>query len=239
MALQKCGDDMRLLQLEVGELQRRLFATHKTAPDVVAYDRQIAALKAEVMRARAEAEGLGAALESPKECGERWRVLGGKLPAREDLAARIGQIEERLAARRELAAQVGGWDGECTDGRLGRVTCRARQPVGAFAVPRGPRHFGSCHQLSLQLATLPYAAKLPPASPACLAQLQSTHHLQLLHANAAIRPVLVAPPPPFAPKLCWACCITSSPHPLAGLLAGLGWVAPGCRRTLCWRSWNG
>lgn len=52
LALQQCDDDMRMLQLEVGELQRRMHATHKTAPDVVAYDRQIAGLKAEVLRAR-------------------------------------------------------------------------------------------------------------------------------------------------------------------------------------------
>lgn len=43
LALQRCDDDMRLLQLEVGELQRRVFATHKTAPDVVSYDRQVCA----------------------------------------------------------------------------------------------------------------------------------------------------------------------------------------------------
>ncbi|PRW58036.1 coiled-coil domain-containing 146-like [Chlorella sorokiniana] len=105
LALQQCDDDMRVLQLEVGELQRRLHATHKTAPDVVAYDRQIASLKAEVLRARKEAETFGAALESPKDCPDRWRVLPGKIPVKEDLSARIGQIEERLAARRDLAAQ--------------------------------------------------------------------------------------------------------------------------------------
>ena len=106
MALQQCDDDMRLLQLEVAELQRRMFAIHKTTPDSVAYDRQIAALKAEVLRARREADAFGSALESPSECAERWRVLPGKLPSKEDLAARTGQIEERLAARRDLAAQV-------------------------------------------------------------------------------------------------------------------------------------
>ena len=105
MALQQCDDDMRLLQLEVAKLQRSMFATHKTAPDSVAYDRQIAALKAEVLRARREADAFGSALELPSECAERWRVLPGKLPSKEDLAARAGQIEERLAARRDLAAR--------------------------------------------------------------------------------------------------------------------------------------
>ena len=52
LALQQCDDDIRVLQLEAGELQRRLHATHKTAPDVVAFDRQIASLKAQVLRAR-------------------------------------------------------------------------------------------------------------------------------------------------------------------------------------------
>ncbi|KAL4432605.1 hypothetical protein ABPG77_000542 [Micractinium sp. CCAP 211/92] len=105
LALQRCDDDMRLLQLEVAELQRSLSVTHKTAPDVVSYDRQIAALKADVLRARNEAEGLGAALEAPAECRDRWRVLPGRLPSREELAARVATIEERLAARKDLAVQ--------------------------------------------------------------------------------------------------------------------------------------
>jgi hypothetical protein len=37
----------------------------KTAPDVAAYDRGIAALKAEVFRARREAEQLSVTLEDP------------------------------------------------------------------------------------------------------------------------------------------------------------------------------
>ena len=40
----------------------------------------------------------------------------GKIPVKEDLAARIGQIEERLAVRRDLAAQA-SWpaDALCMD----------------------------------------------------------------------------------------------------------------------------
>lgn len=111
VALQRCDDDMRLLQLEVAELQRRLSATHKTAPDVVSYDRQIAALKADVLRARREAEGLGAALEAPRDCRDSWRMLPGKLPSREELGARLATIEERLAARKDLAVQARGAPG--------------------------------------------------------------------------------------------------------------------------------
>lgn len=107
VALQRCDDDMRLLQLEVAELQRSLFATHKTAPSVVSYDRQIAALKADVLRARKEADAFGAALESPQESRARLRMLPGKLPSREELEGRVATIEERLGARKDLAAQVG------------------------------------------------------------------------------------------------------------------------------------
>lgn len=121
VALQRCDDDMRLLRLEVAELQRSLSVTHKTAPDVVSYDRQIAALKADVLRARNEAEGLGAALETPAECRDRWRVLPGRLPSREELAARVAAIEERLAARKDLAVQAGGaaWLGGAAGMRCG------------------------------------------------------------------------------------------------------------------------
>lgn len=83
VVLQHCDDDMRQLQLEVGELQRRLYATHKTAPDGATYDRQIATLKADVLRARREADIFGAALEDPSACPDRCRVLPGRLPGRE------------------------------------------------------------------------------------------------------------------------------------------------------------
>jgi hypothetical protein len=110
-ALRGCGDDMRALQLQAAELQRRLDATQRAAPDDVSHDRQMARLRAEVLRARREAESLGDALESPEGCAERVRLLPGKLPAPEDLAARAARIEERLAARRDLAAQAGGGGG--------------------------------------------------------------------------------------------------------------------------------
>ena len=60
-----------------------------------------------MLRARKEADSLGATVESPAASKDRWRVLPGKLPGREDLAGRIAVIEERLGARADLVAQVG------------------------------------------------------------------------------------------------------------------------------------
>ena len=148
VALQQCGDDMRVLQLEAAELQRRVGATHRTAPNVGAHDRQVAALKADVLRAHREAEGLGAALESPGDSAERWRVLPGVLPTREDLAARAARIEERLAGRKDLAAQVGaGWRMAA-----GGVAGRGPAPVHA-CMPAGDRHPPACRVSSLALAS--------------------------------------------------------------------------------------
>ncbi len=75
-ALSRCDDDIRLLQLEVAELQRKLFATQKTAPDVTTYDRNIAQLKADVFKARREAEQMSVTLEDPKLAPDR-QVGGG------------------------------------------------------------------------------------------------------------------------------------------------------------------
>eukprot|EP00887_Chlorella_sp_A99_P007989 scaffold12.g7989.t1 len=104
-ALARCEDEMRVLGLEAAELQRRLFASHKTAPDVPRYDRSVARLKAELLQARREAEALGAELESPKASLERWRLLPGRLPPAAELEGRLAQLEERLEQRRSQAAQ--------------------------------------------------------------------------------------------------------------------------------------
>lgn len=105
-ALRGCDADMRGLQLQAAELQRRLDASQRAAPDEASGDRQVARLRAEVQRARQEAESLGESLESPEGCADRLRMLPGKLPTPEDLAERAARIEERLAARRDLAAQA-------------------------------------------------------------------------------------------------------------------------------------
>lgn len=104
-ALARCDDEVRALSLQAGELQRRLFATHKTAPDVSRYDRTVAGLKAELLAARREAEALGAALESPVAAPGRLRLLPGKVPPVDDLASRAAALEARLEARRAAAAQ--------------------------------------------------------------------------------------------------------------------------------------
>lgn len=48
-----------------------MLATHKTAPDVVSYDRSVAQLKAEVFKARREAEQLSVTLEDPSLAPDR------------------------------------------------------------------------------------------------------------------------------------------------------------------------
>lgn len=131
VALQRCDDDMRLLRLEVAELQRRLSTTHKAAPDVASHDRQIAALKADVLRARKEAEALGDALEAPRDCRDRWRVLPGKLSTREELASRVATIEERLTARKDLAVQARG----AAD--VGTNVCWSWEPYMGAGAPAG------------------------------------------------------------------------------------------------------
>ena len=151
-ALLRCEDEMRVLSLEAAELQRRLFATHKTAPDVPRYDRSVARLKTELLQARREVEELGAVLESPKATTGRWRLLPGKNPAPAELEGRITQVGDS-----------GGWPaGHWPSGSPGWLAVWA---LGEKA--RGRVHTQHCqHQLAAP--KLPAASICPP-----------THHLLL------------------------------------------------------------
>ena len=69
---------LRLLKLEVAELERSIAVTRRIVPQVPLLDADVAGLQRALLQARREAEQLSAALESPANMG-RWRLLEGKV----------------------------------------------------------------------------------------------------------------------------------------------------------------
>lgn len=80
------GISLPLLLNRSAASDRSLCPLQKTAPDVAVYDRNIAALKAEVLRARREAEQVAATLEDPKLAPDRWAGIAMWFPTGIDWA---------------------------------------------------------------------------------------------------------------------------------------------------------
>lgn len=100
MVLGRQDAELRMLKLEIKEVERSKFATLKMVPLVPELDKNIAYLQQQLHSERKEAESLSQALESPTN-KMRWRRLEGKIPDKEELAAKINHLEGRLSDKRE------------------------------------------------------------------------------------------------------------------------------------------
>jgi len=100
LELKRREDEMRILRLEVAELQRSIAVAVKVVPQIPALDEDVARLQKALLETRREAEALSLALENPAN-QSRWRLLEGKIPDKEELSARIQQLEERLNDKKE------------------------------------------------------------------------------------------------------------------------------------------
>lgn len=80
---------IRVLRLEMAELERSLHATRVSMPDVEGIDTEVAALKADLYKARHASEVLSDKLEDPSANAARARLLGGKIPEKDELVAKL------------------------------------------------------------------------------------------------------------------------------------------------------
>lgn len=80
---------MRVLHLEISELERALHATRVSMPDVEGIDRDIAALKADLYKARHASDVLSDKLEDPSANTGRAKLLGGRIPEKDELVAKL------------------------------------------------------------------------------------------------------------------------------------------------------
>eukprot|EP00879_Flechtneria_rotunda_P014131 GHRR01014763.1.p1 GENE.GHRR01014763.1~~GHRR01014763.1.p1 ORF type:complete len:341 (+),score=135.80 GHRR01014763.1:2597-3619(+) len=107
MELNLRDNELRVLRLQVAELERSLHITRTSIPDVPAIDRDVAELKADLYRMRHQSDVLGDQLEDPSKCGNRIKLLGGKIPDREELVAKLQSLEERLSIQQDALLEKG------------------------------------------------------------------------------------------------------------------------------------
>ncbi|GMH35034.1 hypothetical protein BSKO_02902 [Bryopsis sp. KO-2023] len=100
LELKRREDEIRILDLEIREVQRSIDATRKTMTAIPDMDSEIALLQKELLEAKRESETLSLALESPENKG-RWRKLEGKAPNSEELTVKARVIEEKLNDKKE------------------------------------------------------------------------------------------------------------------------------------------
>ena len=89
------GNEIRSLNIEVKELRRSIDVNRKLAPEISLYDRQIVLHKQQLLEAKQQAVKLEKDLEDPDNA-KRWRKLEGKIPDKEELNAKLNQLEDRL-----------------------------------------------------------------------------------------------------------------------------------------------
>ena len=80
--LKQLSEHMRLLQLDIREMHRRVDVTRKQTPMVPELDKEIIRLQRELLFERRQSERLSGELENPMN-KQRWRKLEGKIPDRE------------------------------------------------------------------------------------------------------------------------------------------------------------
>jgi len=101
LELSRREDIARILRIEAAELQRSVDVTKRTSvPQIPILDGDVARLQKALLETRRESEKLSEMLENPSN-QSRWRLLEGKIPDREELAAKTQHLEERLNDKKE------------------------------------------------------------------------------------------------------------------------------------------
>lgn len=98
--LNQLTEHLRVVQLDIREMHRRIDVTRKQTPNVPRLDQDIIRLRRELLHERRQSERLSSELENPMN-KKRWRRLEGKIPDKEDLMTKVAQLEERLADKQE------------------------------------------------------------------------------------------------------------------------------------------
>jgi chromosome segregation ATPase len=98
--IRKREDEIRMLHLELAEVQRQIEVTRKQMPKMPAYAEQILGLQQELAMEREMTEMLCRDLETPNN-QDRWRSLEGDDPDMEQLTAKVQVLEERLNDKKE------------------------------------------------------------------------------------------------------------------------------------------
>lgn len=100
MGLRKKDEEIRLVKIELSELERSLQTTRKRLPLVPDLAEKVLVLKRELAQERGLTERLCADLETPDN-EDRWRALLGDDPDLEQLQAKLQVLNHRLNSKKE------------------------------------------------------------------------------------------------------------------------------------------
>lgn len=98
--LVRLEDEIRLLKINVADVERSIWAVRKEQPAVPALDNSVAQLQKDILVTRKQGEELAAQLEDPQN-PRRWRALPGRIKDKDELHIKINQLEERLNSKKE------------------------------------------------------------------------------------------------------------------------------------------
>merc|ERR1719183_1935980 len=99
--LAKEQGDLRILKIDLAEVQRQLQVVQKRIPEVPKLLEEVMRLREQFGEVRKRADELSLELENPSSTMRRWRQLGGEDPDAETLHAKIQFLEERLNEKKE------------------------------------------------------------------------------------------------------------------------------------------
>lgn len=100
LELRRREDEVRLVRLQMEELQRQYSAAEKRLPEIEVCKQQITSLEDELLAERQQTEVLSSQLEDPQNV-ERWRPLDGEDPTIDQLISKSRVLEDRLDSKRE------------------------------------------------------------------------------------------------------------------------------------------
>merc|ERR1719231_553272 len=147
--LLKCGEDamlskdeeVRILRIELCEVQRKLQVLHRRIPDVPKLGVEVQKLRTQLQEEKKKSHQLSEELERPEGSLRKWRQLPGTDPDPETLQSKIAFLEERLndkkesllekeLVREEVATLSEKLRAQAMEGRQG--TLELSQKVNAF-----------------------------------------------------------------------------------------------------------
>ncbi|EGZ30262.1 hypothetical protein PHYSODRAFT_477524 [Phytophthora sojae] len=98
--LTRKDQEIRVLKIELADLQRQLENARRQLPHLPELAQRIMSLQEELKQEKDVTELLCRDLETPKN-NDRWRALGGEDPDEEQLSAKLAYLEERYHHKKE------------------------------------------------------------------------------------------------------------------------------------------
>merc|ERR1719159_752525 len=121
-------EEVRILRIELCEVQRKLQVLHRRIPDVPKMGVEVQKLRTQLAEEKKKSHQLSEELERPEGSMRKWRQLPGTDPDPETLQSKIAFLEERLNDKKESLLEK--LRAQAMEGRQG--TLELSQKVNTF-----------------------------------------------------------------------------------------------------------